>query len=181
MGGGVDRAPAIPLMRPAALHVTAPSYLLEEVRQLLHGGREAPPPGSVLGLGGLAMRRRDRRLWRLLMTSPPSGVCREDRALTGSSPPPPVAQASRSSRDGRSVQSPQHERQRDSDSSNSEEGELCNDPQEAAMESGQTADGSSRLRQPGKKTVSSLSKNAPRLVEENRNRGGGARQSTLGG
>lgn len=56
-GGGVIRAPAMPVMRPAACHVMAPSYLLEEVRHVILVGWEAPPPGSVLGLGGLARMR----------------------------------------------------------------------------------------------------------------------------
>ncbi|XP_073490994.1 uncharacterized protein [Aquarana catesbeiana] len=61
--------------------------------------------------------------------------------------PPPVAQAAGRKSARRTAVEEQQLIQRDS-SSSSEEGELSDDPQEAAVESGPTAGGSSHLRQP---------------------------------
>lgn len=67
-----------------------------------------------------------------------------------------------------------------SSSSSSEEGELSEDPQEAAMESGQTAGGSPHLRQPGKQKTSMSVNNVSGLVAAG-NRVGGNVQGGIGG
>lgn len=75
----------------------------------------------------------------------------------------------------------EEQRQSTQTGSSNEEGELSDDPQEAAVVSGQMAGGSSRLRQPGKNKVSDPVTDVPMFTSVGRASVGSNVQGTLGG